>query len=94
MDADAAIALIQRHGFDGLAGLEGCVCCSFSVHGVDVAVSCRKSNTIEPGAPTVRVSSKHLDSLDERPALERVAKLVAEQVAERVGCEPAIVVTP
>lgn len=51
----AALYLIRRFSIWGLGGSDGCDCCHFSIHGLQIDVSCRKSEHC------VRVSSNCLD---------------------------------
>jgi hypothetical protein len=42
-DEAAVLWFIQKYGIFGLGGNDGCACCHFSLCGIDVDVSCRKS---------------------------------------------------
>lgn len=67
-DPPRAIALIKQVGVYGLNGSDGCACTSFSVHGMDIEISCRKS------AHLVRVTSYSCDSIgiDLQPVADAV----------------------
>lgn len=76
---DKAIALIMQHGLFGLCESDGCPCCNFSVHNVEVGVSCRKSEKC------VRVESHSMDY--DPPALEKVMRAVLQELQKEDSTE-------
>jgi hypothetical protein len=75
MNTDKAIALIRQHGIFGLGVGDGCWCCYFQVQGIEVGISCHKSEHC------IRV---HANCLDEGPAgLEAVLYAIVEDSKAR-----------
>lgn len=73
---DKAIEIIKQHGIDGLGGLDGCTCMSFRVQGIDVHISCWKSN---------REISLKADEEDNEASLKPVADALMESLSKVVG---------
>lgn len=42
-DPAGVLWFIQKYGIFGLGGADGCYCCSFALRGIEVSVSCHKS---------------------------------------------------
>lgn len=74
-----ALKLIRQHGIYGLGGHEGCPCTEFSIQGVNVSVSCHKSESL------IRVWSKHISYLKDsyEPDAARLNP-IAEEVRSQV----------
>lgn len=87
MNAEAAAALIDEKGIFGLSDYDGCLCANFSVHGINVDVSCRKScgglHYIDSRffGIVLRVHSTHLD------AGAKDLNIVAEAVRRKLASE-------
>lgn len=65
MNGATALERIKQHGIFGLCESDGCACAHFSVHGVSVDISCRKSSGAKPEGfwgTLIRVWSHHIDS--------------------------------
>lgn len=64
MEAAPVVSLLKQHGFFGLAGADGCLCGNCALHGVEIAVACRKSSAGVPDfyGTLIRVNSRHLDA--------------------------------
>jgi len=75
-DRTKAIELIKQHGIDGLGGLDGCTCMCFRVQGIDVHISCWKSD-------------RHIwvkaDDEDTEESLKPVADALMESLSKVVG---------
>lgn len=74
MNGNGALKLISEIGVGVLGGFDGCACTAFSVQGVNVDVSCRKSGKY------IRVSSRHDDAF--RADLQMIANEVERQIME------------
>jgi hypothetical protein len=89
VNGKAALELVREIGIGRLGGFDGCLCTSCEVQGVNIDVSCRKSNgsttKIAPGfyGILIRVHSQHMDAGGDE--LEAVAREVAQQLAGE-GC--------
>ena len=78
-----ALRLIKEKGIFGLCYSDGCVCCRFAVHHVNVEVSCRKSSVSLPydadnRLPVVRVHGG--GDLDDFGLLE-IANEIVRQIS-------------
>ena len=81
MNAAAALALLREVPLERLCDLNGCICTSCAIQGIEIDVSCRKrSGTSRDDGPTtmIRVHSRHLDA--DAGGLAMVAQEVVRQV--------------
>lgn len=86
---DRAKSLIEREGVGGLGGFDGCDCMSFSIFGIDVEVSCRKSGGSK-GAPSgvsvVKIYPRSMDYSQEE------GREIGLQVASQLSANRVIVI--
>lgn len=81
-----AFETIKQVGIFGLCATDGCYCMRFSVHHVDVSISCRKSggSRVE-GGTTVLVTSPSLEYCEEiSPDGPVLLREVGEEVARQL----------